>query len=150
MKVTVEFVEGMHFLGKDDDGIVTAFDASAEHGGQMKGSPPMVVLLEAVAACTAMDVISILRKKRKTVQNFHVVASAERAREHPRVFERIELLYRLWSPDAEMKDLERAIELSQEKYCAASAIVKRSGAAVQWKAELYREPSLFQGTEPAE
>ncbi len=141
MKISVEFVEGMHFVGKTPDGLEVHFDAVAQHGGQGKGTPPMVVLLESIAACTAMDVISILRKKRKTVVDLKVHATAKRAEQHPRVFETVHLTYELWSPDAEMKDLNRSIELSQDKYCGASAIVKRSGAQLTWEAVLHRTGS---------
>ncbi len=96
----------------------------------------MEVLLESLAACMAMDVLSILQKQRRTVSDFSVDLNAERANEHPKVFTKIVMDIHVSSPDATMKELTRAIELSETKYCSASAMIRRSGCEILWKATM--------------
>ena len=93
-------------------------------------------MLQAMAACSFMDVVSILRKKRKTVTSLIVNIEGERAEEHPKVFTKATLKYELTSPDAALKDLERSIELSQDKFCGAAEMFRKSGCEVNWEATL--------------
>lgn len=136
MKVNLKLVEKMHIVAKDSNNHITEFDTIESVGGENKASAPMVVLLQAMAACSMMDVAAIIRKKRKTIVELKIEVEGERAAQHPKVFETVHLKYLLRSPDAEMKDLERAIELSQTTYCAASAMFKRSGCKVTTEAHL--------------
>ncbi|MCS6966364.1 MAG: OsmC family protein [Candidatus Kapabacteria bacterium] len=139
MKATLELVDAaMRFEGRNERGQSTSFDADPAVGGRDSAARPMEVLLQAVMACTAMDVLSIVRKKRRTVIAFRIVAEAERAAEHPKVFTRIHLRYELTSPDAAEQDLYRAIELSQGTYCSASIMVRRSGCSITWEAHVLR------------
>ena len=93
-------------------------------------------MLQALGACTLMDVVSILRKKRKTVESINLYIEGKRAENHPKVFTDVHLIFELKSPDAEMKDLERSIELSETTYCSASAMFKRSGCNLTWEAKI--------------
>jgi putative redox protein len=88
------------------------------------GPRPLELLLIGLAGCTAMDVISILKKKRQTFTDFQINVSAERAEEHPKVYTKIHLEYVVVG-DVEPQALERSIELSQEKYCSASAMLSQ-------------------------
>ncbi|MGQ9864332.1 MAG: OsmC family protein [Bacteroidia bacterium] len=136
MKAQLTWLEGMHLQGVNEQGHVVDFDSSPAFGGKNKAPRPMEVFLQAMMACTAMDVISILRKKRKTVTAFRIEATAKQAEDFPHVFTHVHLIYLLQSPDAELHDLNRSIELSQEKYCSASAMFRRSGCSITWEAQL--------------
>ncbi len=146
MKAELELVDsGMRLVGRNERGQMSFFDADPAVGGSDSAPRPLEVFLQAMMACTAMDVLSILRKKRRTVTAFRMSAEAERAAEHPRVFTRIHLRYELVSPDATEQDLQRAIELSQSTYCSASIMVRRSGCTLTWEAQLLRPESQAVG-----
>jgi putative redox protein len=98
----------------------------------------MQVFLQSMVACTMMDTLSILRKKRKEVTDMTVDVDAERAETHPKVFTRVTMNFTLVSPDAELADLNRSIELSHKNYCSASAMFQRSGCKVEWTAKILR------------
>ncbi len=136
MKVNLELVEKMHIVASDGNNHKTEFDSVEAAGGDNKAPTPMSVMLEAMAACSLMDVAAIIRKKRKSITELKVEAEGERAAQHPKVFETVHLKYYLKSSDADIKDLERAIELSQSTYCGASAMFQRSGCKVTTEAHL--------------
>ncbi len=139
MKVTIRLEEGMRLIGENSRQHQTIFDTIEDFGGSNSAPTPVEVAVQSLGACTTMDVLSILRKKRRTINKFSIVLLAERANEHPKVITNLHLIYSLVSPDAELKDLQRAIELSQEKYCSVSAIFKRSGCEITWEAKLNSE-----------
>jgi putative redox protein len=82
----------------------------------------MELILEGLAGCTAMDVISIMRKKRQNVTRFEVTIHAERAENHPKVFTAVEIKYTFWGQDIDPRAVERSIELSEQTYCPAQAM----------------------------
>lgn len=114
---------GMRFEGLGASGHVVAVDASPEVGGADSAARPMEILLVGVMSCTAMDVLSILKKKRQEPQDFKIVATFERSPEHPKKYTRIHLEYVAYG-DVELKALERAAELSETTYCGAIATVR--------------------------
>ncbi len=136
MNVTLSLVKNRTISASDENGINTIFDATKDHDGDGNGSSPMAVMLEAMAACTFLDVVSMLYKKRKTINEFKIFVSAERATEHPKVFTSVNLKYQLTSPDITKNDLDKSIELSQTKYCSASAMFSRSGCKINWESEI--------------
>ncbi|MFN3706461.1 MAG: OsmC family protein [Thermoflexales bacterium] len=91
--------------------------------GQGEGARPMELLITGLAGCTAMDVLSILWKKREPVQGFEVHVEGVRATEHPRVYVEIEVLYRVFG-EVSVDSVERAIQLSVERYCGANAMLR--------------------------
>lgn len=119
---SVTLAEDMHFVG-ETDGFQIDLDAEKEVGGKDAGARPMHLLLLGMAGCTAMDVISILRKKRQQVSGLTVEVRGERPDEHPRVYESAEILYKVRGKDLNSKAVERAIELSETKYCPAIAML---------------------------
>ncbi|MFM8472678.1 MAG: OsmC family protein [Candidatus Kapaibacterium sp.] len=135
MDISLQFQGGHHFTGTDAKGMVTHFDAPID-GADPLAASPMSIMLQSLAACTSVDIVDILHKKRKTVTAFSVRVQAERADEHPRVFTSAVLHFTLTSPDAALSDLERCIELSQEKYCSVAAMFKRSGCALSSTAHI--------------
>lgn len=138
MKATLRLDTNMRLIGNNEAGQKTIFDVKEENGGNASAASPMEVLLQSVAACSTMDILSIIRKKRKTVSNFSIEMSANRAPEYPKVFVDAHFIYILESPDATEGDLTRAIELSQTTYCSAMAMLTRSGCTVTWEQHLLR------------
>jgi len=152
MKALLELTDGaMRVCAQNERRQTTCFDADPSVGGHDTAPRPMEVFLQAMMACTAMDVLSILRKKRRQITAFRMEAHATRAETHPKVFTHIRLRYQLVSPDATEQDLLRAIELSQTTYCSASIMVRRSGCQIEWEAQLLRpedvEPAAEQSHE---
>ncbi len=122
MDTGVVWKEGLEFDGLSAGGQRLNLEGSADSGGGA-GFGPLELILTGLAGCTGMDVISILQKKRQKVTAFAVEAHADRAAEHPKVFTSIHLLYRVTGHGVEPAAVERAIELSQSKYCPAFAML---------------------------
>jgi putative redox protein len=138
MKVTLDLDRNMRLIGRNSAGLETVFDSHPVAGGEETAATPMEIMLESLCGCSFMDVLAILRKKRKTVTAMQVRAEAERSESHPKVFTKVHLVYDLTSPDAELADLQRAVDLSQQTYCGVSAMFKRSGCEVTWELMLKR------------
>jgi putative redox protein len=102
-----------------------------------KAQSPTELLLSATAACSAVDVIQILQKKRKTINGLQVVAEGTRREEHPRHFTDILLTFKLSSPDTTKEELEKVVALSVDKYCSVAATV-RGVAKVRYESEIHR------------
>ena len=133
MKATIKLEKGMRLVGENERGLKTYFDSHPQFGGEESAATPMEVMLKALGGCTAMDVLSMLRKRRKTIDGFNVYLEAERAEEHPKVYTSVKLVYELISPDAKIEELDNVVNLSQEKYCGASEMFKKSGCEVTWE-----------------
>jgi len=136
MKVSLVLRGNMRLEGTNSDGHKTNFDTHKELGGDDSAATPMEVMLQSMGACSAMDVVSILRKKRKTIDNFAIEINGERADTHPRMFVKAHIKYILKSPDAEEKDLLRAVELSQTTYCGAAAMFRAADCEVTYSMEI--------------
>jgi putative redox protein len=137
MQATVKYLENNRFLGTNSLGMQTYYDNN--DGEFVQTAPtPMEVVLQAMGACSAIDIISIIKKKRKQVADLEVKLDADRRDDYPKTFTNIRVKYILTSPDAEEKDLIRAVELSQEKYCNVSIMLKDAGVNLTWEAELVR------------
>ena len=119
---SVALAEGMHFVG-DVDGFRVDLDAEESVGGTGAGAQPLRLVLLGMAGCTAMDVISILRKKRQRVSGLEVEVRGSRADEHPKVYDGVEVVYRVRGRGVDPKAVERAIELSETRYCPAIAMI---------------------------
>lgn len=123
MKTSVTLQENMHFIA-EINGHEIHLDAAEAVGGQNLGVRPKHMTLNSLAGCTAMDVISILRKMRIEPDFFAVEAQAEQTEEHPKVFSKIKLIYRFKGQNLPLDKLEKAISLSQERYCGVSAMLR--------------------------
>jgi putative redox protein len=126
MKVRVTLNEGMQFVGNSESGHAVLLDAAPGVGGSDTAPRPMELLLISLGGCTGMDVVSILRKMRVEWDRFEVLLEAERAPEHPKVFTKIHLTYRIWGSDIPEDKLKKAIDLSQERYCSVTAMLGKS------------------------
>jgi putative redox protein len=124
--VEVTLVEGMHFEATGEEGLSVRLDSTPEHGGQGRGWRPMELLLACLGSCTGMDVISILRKKRLSVDSYSVDVSGEQATEHPHVYETIHIHHVFYSAELPDAHVQRAIELSEQKYCSVYAMLVKT------------------------
>lgn len=119
----ITWVQDMQFVASGDSGHAIVMDSSPDVGGHDSAARPMEVLLMGLLGCTAMDVISILKKKRQPVLGFKIFATGERSAEHPKKYTKIHLEYVAYG-DVDPKALARAIELSETTYCGAIATVR--------------------------
>jgi putative redox protein len=119
-------VDGLTFLGKTDSNFWVPIDAAESVGGSDAGIRPKEMLLLSLAGCTAMDVASILKKKRVQLDDFNIEISADMTDEHPKVYTKIHLEYVFYGKDIKEKDVERAIELSLTNYCGVTAMLKKA------------------------
>ncbi|MCA2002769.1 MAG: OsmC family protein [Chloroflexi bacterium] len=126
MEVTLKWKGKMAFEGAGDTGFVQQMDADSAVGGENSAARPMEFIALGLAGCTAMDVISILQKKKQPVNGFQVLVHAARAEEHPKVFTAATIEYLVNGKDVDEAALLRAIELSAEKYCPAQAMLGKA------------------------
>ena len=127
MRIHAQWTSPMRFRGTESaSGAGIVMDARVEHGGGGAGPTPIETLLMALAGCTGMDVITILKKMRMAPERFSVEASAERASEHPKVFTSIHLCYRAAGEYLQPVQVEKAVALSQDKYCSVAAMLRHA------------------------
>ncbi len=120
----VRQIQGISFAGKTDSNHWIVMDGPPEFGGSDAGIRPKELLLVALYGCTASDVITILKKKRVAVEDVEIHVTAEQRDEHPQVFTKIHLEYVIRGEGIHSQDVERAIELSESKYCSVSAMLR--------------------------
>jgi len=125
MKVPVQWQEKMTFIGTPDSGFAVQMDADAPFGGTNNGVRPMEMIALGLAGCMAMDVISILQKKREQVSQFEVRVNAPRSPEHPKVFTRAVVTYIVVGKNLDEAALLRSIELTAMKYCPAQIMLSQ-------------------------
>ncbi len=137
VKLKLQDPSGLAFDISFASGHKITVDGAEEFGGQNLGPLPMQLLLASLAGCTGMDVISILRKMRQPVEEYHIEVTAEQAEDHPKVFTNITIKH-IVTGKIDEKRLAHAIELSDTKYCPASAML-RSVAQITTEYEI-RQP----------
>lgn len=108
------------------DGHTFMIDADESVGGQNKGPRPKALLLSGLAGCTAMDVTSILGKMKVNFDSFRVEIDANLTDEHPKTYDRIHVRYVFTGEDMNRDKVERAVQLSEERYCGASAMLRQA------------------------
>ena len=126
MKARVKWVDQVSFVVESGSGHATVIDGAPEAGGRNIGMRPMEMLLGGAAACTAFDVVWILKRARQPVADCVVDAEAERAPVEPTVFTRIHLKYAVAGRGLDPRQVERAVKLSKEKYCSATIMLAPS------------------------
>ena len=126
VEAQVTWVDGLLFVGQTSSGKAIIIDGRKEVGGSELGPTPMELVLIALAGCTAMDVISILKKQRQKVTSFQVKVRAERAEEHPKVYTEFHIEYIVKGRGISEEGLKRAIQLSREKYCSVGAMLEKA------------------------
>jgi putative redox protein len=128
MKARVKWVEGAAFLGESGSGHAVLMDGPPDAGGRNLGVRPMEMLLLGMGGCTAFDVVHILKKQRQPVRDCVLEMEAERAAEDPKVFTRIHVRYVVSGRGLSTTHVERAVQLSADKYCSASIMLGKCAA----------------------
>ena len=117
-------INGVTFIGKGQSNHWVAMDGPEEFKGSNAASRPKELILIGLAGCSGSDISSILSKMKENVKRFEIDVDAETADEHPKVYTKIHLKYRFWGEDLNEDKIEKAINLSQDKYCSVSAMLK--------------------------
>jgi putative redox protein len=128
---SVQWIGEEKFVATSPSGHAITIDSDRSSN---KAPGPMELVLMALGACTATDVVSILKKKRQKLESLEVICSGERAAEPPTVWIKLEILYRLRGSLDEAA-VKRAIELSEQKYCSVSAMLQKT-ATLTWRHEI--------------
>ncbi|MGC4120385.1 MAG: OsmC family protein [Myxococcales bacterium] len=126
MRSTVRWSEGKGYEATTEKGHVVAMGVSPEMGGTGNGPSPMELILAGAGGCTCVDVVFILKRGRYDVRDCRVEVQAERAETDPKVFTKIHFHYVVAGKDLPPDRVERAIKLSEEKYCSASAMLGKT------------------------
>jgi len=130
-EATIRWAGDMTFIGKAGTNHLVPMDTTAEFGGSSSATKPLELLLIGLGGCTGMDIVSLLRKMRVNFSGVTMNISAERAEEHPTVYTGIAIEYVVTGTDVDADKVKRTIELSQEKYCSVSAMLRKS-CPVTW------------------
>jgi putative redox protein len=125
-EAAIRWAGRMTFIGKAGTNHLVPMDTSAEFDGDNAATKPLELLLVALGGCTGMDVVPLLRKMRQNVTAFDINVTAERSEEHPKVYTKIDLEYVVTGSNLEEDKVRRAVDLSQEKYCSVSAMLRKS------------------------
>ncbi len=128
MKVRIKWVEQAAFLGETESSHALLMDGPADGGGRNLGPRPMETVLMGTGGCTAYDVVHILKRGRQPITDCVVEIDAERAPDDPKVFTRIHFHFAVSGRGLNPKHVERAINLSAEKYCSASIMLGKTAA----------------------
>ena len=128
MNAEVVQVRGISFVGKAESGHWVPMDGPEDFLGSNAATRPKELLLIGLGGCTGADVASMLQKMKEKIDRFEIDIQAESATEHPKVFTKIHILYKFWGDSLKSSNLEKAINLSQDKYCSVSAMLKKAVA----------------------
>ncbi len=126
MKARIKLVDGITFIAESGSGHAVVVDGSPDDGGKDLGARPMELVLMGTGACSAIDVVLFLRKARQAVSDCVVELEGERAPESPKVFTRIHFHYVVTGKGLAPPQVERAITLSKDKYCSATAMLAKT------------------------
>ncbi len=130
-KINLQWQNQMTFVTEVTGHTIT-LDTDPNHGGNNNGVRPKPLLLVALAGCTAMDVVSILKKMRIIPESFSVDVEGELTDNHPKVYHSLHIIYRFKGKELPYNMLERAIKLSQDNYCGVSAMLAKA-AKITWE-----------------
>ena len=131
MKARITWLEDMTYVAQTASGHAVVIDGPPELGGHNLGPRPMEMLLMGMGGCTAIDVVNILRKARQNLHGCEIQVEADRADSDPKVFTAIRVHFLLTGKALNAKHVERAIQLSAEKYCSASIMLGKTAQITQ-------------------
>lgn len=126
MKARVQWLDGRAFVGESGSGHAVVMDGAPDAGGRNIGVRPMEMMLLGLGGCTAFDIVMILERMRETVTGLDIALEAERASEDPKVFTHVKMIYKVKGRGLKPANVERAVSLSAEKYCSASAMFEKT------------------------
>lgn len=127
MQATVKWVDGAMFVGESGSGHSVVMDGPADHGGRNMGVRPMEMLLLGLGGCASFDIVSILRKSRQQVEGCRAELTAERAEGIPSPFTKVHIQFVVDGKQLKETQVARAVELSADKYCSASIMLRAAG-----------------------
>ncbi|MDD9889513.1 MAG: OsmC family protein [Gammaproteobacteria bacterium] len=136
MSARVKWVENVMFVAESASGHGIVIDGSPESGGKNMGMRPMELVALGVGTCSSYDVVTILKKARQEITSCEAEVISKRVDATPAVFESIHLHFKVAGNNLSEKQVERAIELSADKYCSASIMLKNAGVKVTHDFEL--------------
>jgi putative redox protein len=122
----IKQLKGITFAGKTDSNHWVIMDGPKEFGGSNAGIRPKELLLLGLGGCTGSDVVSILNKKRVKIDGFEININSDVSDEHPQVYTKIDIEYVFYGDEVTEKEVERAIELSQTKYCGVTKMLEKA------------------------
>ena len=137
-KIVLNWKGNFRFEAKTEKGLTVNFDAPSKYGGEDTAPTPMETVLAGLAGCTSFDVVNILKKKRQFITDYSVVVEAERSEEPPEVFTKIHIKYLIKGKNISIQAVERAIQLSYDKYCSVGAMLKKT-AEITTSCEITQE-----------
>jgi putative redox protein len=126
MKARIKWIQDVMFVGESGSGHSVVIDGAADAGGRNMGFRPMEMLLLGLGGCSAFDVMLILRRGREDVTDCVVELDGDRAETDPKVFVNVRMHYVVTGRNLDPKKVERAVRLSEEKYCSASAMFSKT------------------------
>ena len=139
MQTSVHWLENVAFEAKSESGHSVVMDGSAEYGGENRGPRPMELILMGLGGCASFDVVTILKKARQQITDVRTELAAERADAVPAVFTKIHLHFVVTGKDLKESQVKKAVELSAEKYCSASAMLMAGGVGITHDYEIVQQ-----------
>ena len=127
---SVTWTEGMAVIGASGSGHEVLMDAAPAVGGEDRGARPKELTLLSLGGCTALDVISIMRKMQVPFESFRIDLEADTSEAHPSVFTEIRLVYKTEGEGVQREKVDRAIQLSQERYCGVTHMLNKTAKIV--------------------
>lgn len=144
MKARVQWLDGRAFVGESGSGHAVVMDGAPESGGRNIGVRPMEMLLLGLGGCTAFDVVMILERMREKVTGLDIALEGERAAEDPKVFTHVKIIYKVTGRNLKPANVERAVNLSAEKYCSASIMFGKT-ATIEHAFEIIEDGASLSG-----
>src|SRR5512139_3997810 len=126
LQANVRWVHRMQFVGRAGTNHLVPMDTTPDSGGDSSAAKPLELLLIGLGGCTGMDIVPLLRKMRQDITGVELNITAERSEEHPRVYTRIDMEYVVTGRNLEEDKVRHAVELSYEKYCSVSAMLRKA------------------------
>ena len=123
--INIEWTDGLSFEA-DVMGFKIPMDADSEFGGKGKGPKPKPFMMVALAGCTGMDVVSLMEKMRVPFEKLNISVVGEITEDHPKRFTRMKVIFEVSGRDLDIKKIEKAVNLSKDKYCGVSASYKKA------------------------
>ncbi|WP_297922280.1 OsmC family protein [uncultured Agitococcus sp.] len=139
MKAAIQWVKDVSFVAESGSGHALVLDGAPEYGGRNIGPRPMELLLMGLGGCASFDIVTILKKARQQVTDVRAELSAERADAVPAVFTKIHLHFIVTGKELKEAQVKKAVELSAEKYCSASAMLSAGGVVITHDYEIVAE-----------
>jgi len=136
MQASIQWVKDVSFVAESGSGHAMVLDGAPEYGGRNIGPRPMELLLMGLGGCASFDVVTILKKARQQITDVRAEVKAERADAIPAVFTKIHLHFVITGKELKENQVKKAVELSAEKYCSASAMLSAGGVEISHDYEI--------------